>query len=192
MMKDSLRQATSSMRKVLSVAQRRLNVLASGRKGLTGIAGASFLETTIVPIPIELLITPVMAASRRRGFMVATVTLIGSVAGAIGLYFLAWALFDDLAQPLIGMMGGQDEFDELQGKFEEGGFWFVFLVSFMPVPMQIAALAAGAASYPIWLFLIAIIISRGLRYYGLWVLVLAFGAGIARIFADKKREKPLP
>lgn len=192
MMKDSSRQAPSSIRRFLSATQRRLNALAAGRKGLTGIAGASFLETTIVPIPIELLITPVMAASRRRGFMVATVTLIGSVVGAIGLYFLAWALFDDLAQPLIDMMGGQNEFDALQGKFEEGGFWFVFLVSFMPVPMQIAALAAGAASYPIWLFLIAITISRGLRYYGLWVLVLAFGAGIARIFAGKKRKKSLP
>ena len=62
----------------------------------------------------------------------------------------------------------------------------VFLISIAPVPMQIAALAAGAASYPVWLFLIAIIVSRALRYYGLWLLVLGFGVGIARIFEGKK------
>jgi len=54
--------------------------------------------------------------------------------------------------------------------------------------MQIAALAAGAASYPIWLFVIAITASRAIRYYGLWMLVLAFGAGIARIFEGRKPD----
>ncbi|WP_336082372.1 YqaA family protein [Thalassospira sp. CH_XMU1448-2] len=167
-------------------AQRYLASLAAGRKGLAGIAGASFLETTIIPIPIELVIAPVMAASRARGFIVATVTLAGSVIGAFGLYILAWALFDDLAQPLIDLTGGQAQFDDLEAKFETGGFWLVFLISIAPVPMQIAALAAGAASYPVWLFLIAIIVSRALRYYGLWLLVLGFGVGIARIFEGKK------
>lgn len=192
-MKEGSRRAVSSIRDFVCATQKRLNALAAGRKGLTGIAGASFLETTIIPIPIEILIAPVMAASRTRGFMVATVTLIGSVAGAVGLYILAWALFDDLAQPLISLIGGQEEFDQLQAKFETGGFWLVFLISLTPVPMQIAALAAGAASYPIWLFLIAITVSRGLRYYGLWILVRAFGVGIARIFKGKiPKHQPEP
>jgi membrane protein YqaA with SNARE-associated domain len=54
--------------------------------------------------------------------------------------------------------------------------------------MQIAALAAGAASDPVWLFVIAITLSRALRYYGLWLLVLGFGAGIARIFEGRKPD----
>ncbi|KZB69438.1 membrane protein [Thalassospira profundimaris] len=186
MLKSDQNRSFGRLGDFFRAAQERLAKLAAGRKGLAGIAGASFLETTIIPIPIEIVIAPVMAASRARGFIVATVTLAGSVAGAVGLYFLAWALFDDLAQPLIDMMGSQQQFDELQAKFEDGGFWLVFLVSVTPVPMQIAALAAGAASYPVWLFLIAITISRALRYYGLWALVLGFGAGIARIFEGKK------
>ncbi|PTC00163.1 hypothetical protein C9975_09015, partial [Thalassospira xiamenensis] len=70
--------------------QLRLEKLASGRKGLGGITVASFLETTIIPIPIEILIAPIMAASRRRGAIVATVTLAGSVAGAVFLYLVAY------------------------------------------------------------------------------------------------------
>lgn len=178
----------SRVKRFLKKTQERLAGLAAGRRGLGGIAVASFMETTIIPVPIEIIIAPIMAASRTRGFIVATVTLIGSVAGALSLYLLAWALFDDLAQPLIDVMGWQDEFDTLETKFEEGGFWVVFAISIAPVPMQIAALAAGAASYPVWLFLIAIMLSRAVRYYGLWLLVLGFGAGISRIFAGEKPE----
>mgnify|MGYP003113793108 CR=1 FL=1 len=178
----------SRVKRFLKKTQERLAGLAAGRRGLGGIAVASFMETTIIPVPIEIIIAPIMAASRARGFIVATVTLIGSVAGALSLYLLAWALFDDLAQPLIDVMGWQDEFDTLETKFEEGGFWVVFAISIAPVPMQIAALAAGAASYPVWLFLIAIMLSRAVRYYGLWLLVLGFGAGISRIFAGEKPE----
>ncbi|WP_249742265.1 YqaA family protein [Thalassospira tepidiphila] len=171
-----------------SYAKSRLARLAEGRKGLGGISVASFLETTIIPIPIEVIVAPIMAASRKRGFIVATVTLAGSVLGALVLYLLAWVLFDEFAQPLIDMASGQQEFDELEAQFREGGFWIVFAISITPAPMQIAALAAGAASYPIWLFVIAITASRAIRYYGLWMLVLAFGAGIARIFEGRKPD----
>ena len=172
----------------LKAAQSRLARLAEGRKGLGGISVASFLETTIIPIPIEVIVAPIMAASRARGFIVATVTLAGSVLGAVVLYLLAWALFDHIAQPLIDLVGGQQEFAEIEKRFAEGGFWVVFAISITPVPMQLAALAAGATSYPIWLFFIAITISRAIRYYGLWLLVLGFGAGIARIFEGRKPD----
>lgn len=172
----------------LAYAKSRLAKLAEGRKGLGGISVASFLETTIIPIPIEVIVAPIMAASRTRGFVVASVTLAGSVLGAVALYLLAWVLFDDLAQPLIDLVGGQQEFEDLEDRFAEGGFWVVFAISITPVPMQLAALAAGATSYPIWLFLIAITVSRAIRYYGLWLLVLGFGAGIARIFEGRKPD----
>jgi len=84
----------------------------------------------------------------------------------------------------------RSDFADLEAKFQDGGFWMVFAISIAPIPMQIAALAAGAASYPVWMFLIAILASRALRYYGLWLLVLGFGAGVARIFAGDKPKSP--
>jgi membrane protein YqaA with SNARE-associated domain len=187
-MSNERKRPGQQIKAMASYAKSRLARLAEGRKGLGGISVASFLETTIIPIPIEVIVAPIMAASRKRGFIVATVTLAGSVLGALVLYLLAWVLFDEFAQPLIDMASGQQEFDELEAQFREGGFWIVFAISITPAPMQIAALAAGAASYPIWLFVIAITASRAIRYYGLWMLVLAFGAGIARIFEGRKPD----
>ena len=130
-----------------------------------------------------------MAASRRRGAIVATVTLAGSVAGAVFLYLVAYGLSGELIQPIIETAGGQQEFQKVEQQFEEGGFWVVFAISIAPIPMQLAALAAGATTYPFWLFLVAVGIARALRYYGLWLLVLGFGVGIARLFEGKKPDR---
>ncbi|MFC4235506.1 YqaA family protein [Thalassospira xianhensis] len=186
MEKKDRKPIKGSFRRWWRLWQLRLEKLASGRKGLGGITVASFLETTIIPIPIEILIAPIMAASRRRGAIVATVTLAGSVAGAVFLYLVAYGLSDEFVRPLIEMGGGEGEFQKIEQQFEEGGFWVVFAISISPVPMQLAAIAAGATTYPFWLFLIAIGMSRALRYYGLWLLILAFGVGVARLFEGKK------
>lgn len=186
MEKKNRKSNKGGFRRWWRLRQLRLEKLASGRKGLGGITVASFLETTIIPIPIEILIAPIMAASRRRGAIVATVTLAGSVAGAVFLYLVAYGLSDEFVRPLVELSGGQQEFQKVEQQFRDGGFWVVFAISIAPVPMQLAAIAAGATTYPFWLFLIAIGISRALRYYGLWLLVLGFGVGIARIFDGKK------
>ncbi|MDP2699613.1 YqaA family protein [Thalassospira sp.] len=163
--------------------------LAAGRKGLGGLAIASFLETTIIPIPIEIIIAPLMAVSRRRGMVIASVTLLGSVLGAVFLYGLGLGLYDEVVAPLMTMWGAEQQFSEIEQRFAEGGFWLVFVISLTPVPMQLAALAAGVTSYPFWLFLIAITLSRAVRYYGLFALIALFGVGMARIFEGKKLKK---
>tara|TARA_R110001583_G_scaffold32107_2_gene109841 strand:+ start:90574 stop:91176 length:603 start_codon:yes stop_codon:yes gene_type:complete len=163
--------------------RRPLEALAAGKRGLTGIGVASFLETTIIPIPVEVIIAPLMALSRKRGMQIATVTLVGSVLGAVVLYLLAWGMFDNVVVPFLDWSNGHQQFDQLQSRFRDGGFWVVFVISITPVPMQLAALAAGVTNYPFWLFFIAIFLSRALRYYGLFALVCLFGAGFARYFS---------
>lgn len=169
--------------------RRPLVALAAGKRGLTGIGTASFLETTIIPIPVEFIIAPLMAISRKRGMQIATVTLIGSVAGAVVLYLLAWGVFDDAVTPFLDWTHGHDEFAELKDRFQEGGFWLVFIISVTPAPMQLAALAAGATDYPFWLFFIAILLSRAIRYYGLFAIVRLLGAGYVHYFAGRKSKQ---
>ncbi len=166
-----------------------LEALAKGKRGLTGIATASFLETTIIPIPVEIIIAPLMAISRKRGLKIATATLIGSVLGATILYFLSLWVFDDVVSPFLDWSQAHEQFDQLKQQFHEGGFWLVFIISVTPAPMQIAALAAGAADYPFWLFFIAIFLSRAIRYYGLFAVVHLLGTGYVHYFAGKKSQK---
>jgi len=49
-------------------------------------------------------------------------------------------------------------------------------------------LAAGATQYPLWSFLLASALSRGIRYYGLAVLVLMFGNRAQKLFERHKKS----
>ncbi|MEQ5775352.1 DedA family protein [Thalassospira sp. NFXS8] len=179
----------SSFAGIWQKIKRPLHALAAGKRGLAGIGVASFLETTIIPIPVEVIIAPLMAFSRKRGIQIATVTLIGSVIGAVVLYFLAWGVFDDVVTPFLDWSNGHQQFDQLKERFQEGGFWVVFIISITPAPMQLAALAAGGVNYPFWLFFIAIFLSRAIRYYGLFAIVRLLGAGYIHYFSSKSAKQ---
>ncbi|EAZ99087.1 hypothetical protein [Marinobacter sp. ELB17] len=59
-------------------------------------------------------------------------------------------------------------------------------VGVIPIPFQIAMLASGATSYSFFLFVLASVLSRALRYYGLGMLILIAGNHAQAIFERHK------
>ncbi len=136
---------------------------------------ASFLETIIVPIPIELVLIPYMIGHRSRIWWTATVVLIGCIAAAVLGYGIGALFMESLGQWVIDYFGWRQDADTFRQWFKTWGFWAVIAVGVVPVPFQAAMLTAGAAGYPLPLFCLATFIARGVRYYGLALLVYAFG-----------------
>ncbi len=63
----------------------------------------------------------------------------------------------------------------------------VLTIGIVPVPFQIAMLAAGASDYPYPLFLLAAMLGRGIRYFGLAVLVALMGDAALRLWKRHAR-----
>lgn len=136
---------------------------------------ASFAETIIVPIPIEVVLIPFMLARRHQVWWVATVVTAGCLLGAIVGYGVGFFFFEQIGRWLLDSMGWSDAFDRFQTLFQDHGFFAILAIGVIPIPFQVAMLAAGMAKYPFLLFLLAAVIARGIRYYGLALLVLTFG-----------------
>jgi membrane protein YqaA with SNARE-associated domain len=149
--------------------------LAHSRAGLWLIGVASFLETIIVPIPIEVALIPYMLARRDRVWTIALVTTLGCLAGSALGYAVGYLLYDAVARPLIDAMGWAQAFGEFQAWFAADGFWAILAIGIVPIPFQVAMLTAGAAGYPLLLFMLAATIARGIRYFGLALLVVLVG-----------------
>lgn len=135
----------------------------------------SFLETIIVPIPIEVVLIPLMATNRSRIWTLATVATAGCLLASLVGYGVGMVLFQSVGTWFIETMGMQQSYEAFQAFFNQYGFVAILALGIVPVPFQIAMITAGLSGYPIYLFVLAALIARGIRYYGLAWLVYRFG-----------------
>ena len=142
---------------------------------LPALAVASFLASIIVPIPLEAILVPLMQARRRQIWLLAGLALVGCIAGALVGYYVGYFLMETAGHWLLDWLGGHSQLQRGRELMDRHGFWFIVGVSVVPVPFQIAMLAAGAARYPVMWYLLATLLSRGIRYFGLGLLVYLFG-----------------
>ena len=142
---------------------------------LSGVAIASMLESTVVPIPLEAVLVPLMQARRDKLWMIAFMATLGCLVGAIIGYGLGYFLFDLIGDWVIETFSNQEQFDSVKQQMQSQGFWFVLTLGIAPIPFQIAMLAAGAAKYSLFLFVLATVIARSIRYFGLAVVVYIAG-----------------
>ena len=135
----------------------------------------SFLETIIVPVPIEVVLIPLMAANRSRIWTLATVVTAGCLLASLLGYGVGMVLYQSVGTWFIETMGMQEGYQTFQTFFDQYGFVAIVAVGIVPIPFQVAMITAGLSGYPIYLFVLAALIARGIRYYGLAWLVYRFG-----------------
>jgi membrane protein YqaA with SNARE-associated domain len=172
-------------------ALRALRRWARSPRGRGSLFAASLLESTILPIPLEAALVPMMAADRRRIVRLATIALGGCLAGGAIGYLVGATLFEAVGRPLLEHLGYVAAFEEARRAFERGGFWIILWIGITPVPCQAGALAAGATRYDPLLFLLASTLARGIRYYGLGALVALFGERVQRMMVSADRRVAL-
>ena len=160
----------------------RLENWAHSKYFLSGITLASFLESIIVPIPIETILIPVSQIRRDKVWWIATLATLGCIVGALIAYIVGMWFFDTYSTQILSWFNDPQQFYEIQTRMHEEGFWFIVLAGIAPIPLQLAMLAAGVSHYPIGLYILAIAISRFIRYFGIAWLVLRFGDQTEALF----------
>ena len=144
----------------------------------------SFLETIILPVPIEVILIPLMLVNRERIFAIATAATVGCLLAAVFGYWVGVALFDSIGTWFIETMGYEEAYESFKSFFDSYGLGAILLVGIVPIPFQVAMITAGLSGYPLPLFVLAAVIARGIRYYGLAWLVRKFGDDARRIWDD--------
>ena len=97
-------------------------------------------------------------------------------------------LFDAVGDWIINTFSSPEQFENVKQQMQDQGFWFVITLGIVPIPFQIAMLAAGATKYSIWLFLLASGIPRSIRYFGLAIIVYYAGNEAERIISKHKTK----
>lgn len=159
--------------------------LADSRYALWALALVSFVESSVFPIPPDVLMIPLIIAHPRRAWLFASVALVGSVLGALLGYYIGWGLFESVGKPVLDFYGKTESMDAFATRFNDYGAWAVLIAGVTPFPFKVITIASGVTGLSLPVFIVASIIARGLRFFLEAALLWKFGAPI-RDFIERR------
>jgi membrane protein YqaA with SNARE-associated domain len=164
---------------------RRILALSASRHAPWWLAAISFAEASFFPIPPDVLLIPMALARPERAWRLALVCTIASVAGGALGYYIGYALFAQLAQPLLHAYHYDAAFARFQQTYAEYGLWVILVKGLTPIPYKIVTIASGAANFNFGLFMLASLITRGARFFLVAALLHFFGEPV-REFIERR------
>ena len=159
--------------------------LADHRHALWVLALVSFIESSVFPIPPDVLMIPMILARPSRPWLIAGVALVASVLGGILGYGIGAFAFDSLGRPILESLGKADAMEAFNTRFNDLGFWAVLTAGVTPFPYKVITIMSGWTSMPLGTFIFTSILARGLRFFLVAWLLWKYGAPI-RDFIEKR------
>ena len=144
------------------------------------LATVSFTESSVFPVPADVLFLPMCLARPDRAMRYAAIATVASVAGGI----LGWAIgvwaFDALARPLLELYGKQAAFEALKSETGTAAILTMLVTSGLShiPPMKVVTILSGVVAFDLKLFILSAIVARGGRFFALAYLLRRHGLRI--------------
>ncbi|WP_206352069.1 YqaA family protein [Tautonia rosea] len=182
---------------------------AETRYGLPVLMAISFIESSVFPIPPDVLLIPLVLAATTRWVRLAFWCTVASVLGGMFGYAIGYAawetvgtwIVENLAHVELTTVDGRDDIampgyliksigaERLGGEYlfqvyDHWNAWIVFIFGLTPLPYKLVTVTAGVAQVNLIVFTIASIASRGLRFFVVAWIIKTWGPP-ARVFVEK-------
>ena len=151
----------------------------------------AFAESSFFPIPPDVLLIALCLGAVKRSFRFAAICTVGSILGAMAGYaigYFAWQTapgeYTALAHFFFSHVFSVESFEKVGALYDQYNFWIVFTAGFTPLPYKLFTISGGLFHINFAMFILASIISRGLRFFLIAGLIWKFGAPI-KSFIDK-------
>ncbi len=162
------------------------------RWGTAALGVLSFVESSFFPVPPDVLLLALCLGRPKRAFFYAFVCTLFSVLGALGGYAIGYFLWQTAAGEYTGLANWFFErgiftvegFETVKALFDKWDFWIIFTAGFTPIPFKLFTIAGGLFGIDLVGFVVAGIVSRGLRFFVEAWLIWRLGAPI-KVFIDR-------
>lgn len=149
------------------------------------LAGVSFVESSVFPIPPDALLIPMCLADRSRCFAHALNCTIASVLGGVLGYAIGFFLMETIGAWIVELYGYAGKIEAYQHAYQQWGLWIILIKGLTPIPYKLVTIASGAAHFDLMVFLLASIATRAARFFLIAALLWRFGEPM-RLFIEKR------
>ncbi len=154
-------------------------------RALWVLAFVAFIESSVFPIPPDVLMIPMILARPSRAWLIATVALVSSVLGGMLGYAIGAFAYETIGAPILESLGKGDAMVAFSTRFNDFGFWAVLTAGVTPFPYKVITIMSGWTSMPLLTFVLTSILARGLRFYLVALLLWKYGTPI-RDFIERR------
>jgi len=159
--------------------------LARQKHALLVLALIAFIESSIFPIPPDILLIPMVLALRDRAWLVAGICTIFSVVGGIFGYGIGFFMYEQIGKPILEFYNYGKNFAEFQIRYNQWGAWAVFFAGITPFPYKVITILSGVTSLNLPIFIISSVLARGIRFFIIAALLWKYGEAI-RAFIERR------
>jgi len=149
--------------------------LAATRHATAALAFVSFIESSVFPIPPDVMLIPMVLARRAKAWWLAFVCTMASVLGALLGYAIGALLFVAVAEPILRLYGYLEKFDEFAEYYNSWGAWAVLIAGITPFPFKVITIASGATQLSLAVFIAASLVARAILFFAVAGLLYWFG-----------------
>ena len=151
------------------------------RYGEVALGTVSFVESSVFPVPAEVLFLPMCLARRDRAMRYALIATVTSVAGGVFGWALGFYFFEMIARPILDFYNAGAAFDRLKAATGDGAILLMLVTSgfaHLP-PMKVVTILSGVIGFNLPLFILSAVVARGAKFFLLGWVLKTFGPAIA-------------
>lgn len=158
--------------------------LSAHKHATWALAAVSFIESSIFPIPPDIMLIPMCIAKREKSFFYATVCTVSSVIGGLLGYAIGYYAFETWGKGIVDFYHMNKTFDAMKGAYAEYGGWIILAKGMTPIPFKILTIMSGMLKLDLRIFILSSIGARAMRFFLVAGLLWKFGAPI-QVFIEK-------
>jgi membrane protein YqaA with SNARE-associated domain len=151
----------------------------------------SFMESSVFPIPPDVLQIALSVSKPRRSFFYAGVSAVASVLGGIFGWLIGFALWAMVGEFFYNYVPGvsRENVAYVGGLYQQNAFWSIFAAAFTPIPFKVFTISAGIFHEYVSLItlIVASALGRSARFFLVAGSIYFFGPSV-RSFIEKRLE----
>lgn len=159
----------------------RTMALAGGPKAEPALAAISFAESSFFPLPPDLLLGPMAAARPDQWLRYAITCTVASVLGGLLGYAIGYFLAESVGRWIVDLYHLTHGIESFREAYAKWGVWIILIKGLTPIPYKLVTIASGMAAFSLPVFIVASIMTRGVRFTLVAYLFAKFGPTIAPV-----------
>ncbi len=164
--------------------------LAASPKAPLWLAIISFAESSFFPVPPDVVLAPMVLARPEKTWTYVAICTAASVFGGMLGYAIGYFV-SGFAESLLAFMGHADGLETFRSWYAEWGVWVILIKGATPIPYKLVTIASGLAAFSFPVFVIASIVTRGLRFALVGYVIKRFGPAILPVVERRLTETAL-